>query len=115
MNLWTHESLLNIDQFLKISESRRTTRIDRPAKSRATLRRLGPPSNATAPPVVAIPVRWLGRLRDRPVVHILPLSNDILQTSQTRGCFDMRAFYHSLKKAGAQHSLSPVSAEYDAR
>jgi hypothetical protein len=71
-----------------------------------TLWRLDPPSNATAPRVLAILVRWAGRLRARHGAHTQLLSGGISRTSRTRGCFDIRAFCHSLAKAGAQHSVT---------
>jgi hypothetical protein len=88
-----------------------TTRINRPVKYRLTSWRLDPPSNATAPQVVATPVRWFGRLRVRPAAHSQAPADDISETCQARGCFDMPAFCCSLGKAGARHSLSPVNAE----
>jgi hypothetical protein len=61
-------------------------------KSRPTLWRLDQPSNAIASQAVAIPVRWLGRLRVWPDAHIRLLSDGISQTGQAQGRFDMQAF-----------------------
>src|ERR1700722_16755474 len=84
--------------FLKICEvCPRTTRMNRPAKLRPTVWRLDPPSSATAPRVVAIPVRSFGRLRVRPVAHTQALLDDTAQTIQTRGCSEMLAFCHFLQ------------------
>jgi hypothetical protein len=73
MNLLTVESLRNIDQFSKqIGFVAELPAEIRHAKFHLALRRLDPPSNATAPQVVAIAVRQVDRLGVRPVAHTRP-------------------------------------------
>jgi hypothetical protein len=104
------ESLPNFDQFSKkMKIRRRITGINRTAK-RLTAQRLHPPSTATAPQVVAIPVRSFGRLRVRPVAHTQSLSDGIFWTKQTGGCLDMRAFLLLLERGRAK-SQSLARAE----
>ena len=80
------------------------------AKRHLTSWRLDPPSNAIALQVPAIRVRWFDRMRIRRISRNPPPSGDTSRTTRTRGHFEMRAFCRSLKKAGAQHSQSPVKA-----
>ena len=80
------------------------------AKRHLTSWRLDPPSNAIALQVPAIRVRWFDRMRIRRISRNPPPSGDTSRTTRTLGHFEMRAVCRSLKKAGAQHSQSPVKA-----